>query len=148
VKLFGQTVLDLGEPINAVLLFLELAGCLYLGWRIPSERANELWCDPCKHWYSRRMVATCALGVKETAQAELQNQRYHRLARRMNRATTRNKEPVVLHAWMCDTCDDGIVRFELEVTQPGKRSVVIKRQDAPHSALDAVLDSQTLMDGA
>ncbi len=148
VKLFGETVIDVGFALNGVLLLLEALACVWLGWRLGHDRASELWCTICSHWYERRQVGTAARGAAATIQAELQNQQFHRVGRRMARARPRHKDPVVLHAWMCDTCDVGDVRFELEVAEAGKRPVIVKTIDAPHSALDAVLDSQALKHSA
>ncbi len=144
VKLFGDTALDIGPGFNLGILLLELAVVIALCVRLFAERAGEPFCDPCDAWYARRMVGSAALGDRASVLVDLQNARFHRLGRRLEAAKETTRHPLILHGWFCDTCDAGDVRFELEVTEASKKPRIIKSVEAPHSALEAILDSQAL----
>ncbi len=143
-QLFGDTALDLGMGFNLAVLLLELAITGLLCTRLVVERASEPFCESCDAWYARRMVGSATLGAKSTVVVDLQNTRFHRLGRHLEAASTKTRNPLILHGWFCDTCAHGDVRFELELTEPGRRARIIKTVAAPHDALEAILDSQAL----
>lgn len=140
--LFGETGLDLGPGFNVILLLVELGVAVYIGARLGWERASEPFCAYCDTWYARRMLGSATLGSRSSVQADLQNRQFHRLGRKLSVARIDTREPVQLHSWLCDTCDQGEVRLELEVTEAGKRARIVKAVQAPHSALDDILESQ------
>ncbi|MFT5432052.1 MAG: hypothetical protein ACI9OJ_002750 [Myxococcota bacterium] len=142
VRLFGETWLDLGTAVNGILLLVECGLAGLIGARLGRSRASEPFCDNCDSWYSRRIVGTAQLGALASIRAELQAGRHHRLGRRLE--PPKGKGPVVMHCLMCDTCSLGDVTFELEVAENGRRPRVIRSVEAPHSALDAIMDSQAL----
>jgi len=146
-RLVGDTVMDFGPLINGALLLLELVASIWLGARLMVERSAEPYCAGCNRWYSRRMVGSAPLGARSTLLVELKNTRYHRLGRRLTPPRKGTGDALVLHCWMCDTCNDSQVRFELELTESGRRPRLIQSVTASHDALDAIMDAHALKKG-
>ena len=145
LQLFDEQQLDLGLGFNLVLLIFETGLSGYLAWRFTSELVSDPYCTPCQSWTSRRIVGTAALGAVPTILSELKAKQWHRLGRRLGAPTV--KSPAALKCYMCDTCERSTVRFELDVTETGKRTKTIWTQNAPYAALQDIWDSQQMTRG-
>lgn len=145
VELFEAQTLNLGFGFNLTLLLLEAGLAIYAAIRFAWDPISDPYCEPCSAWTSRRIVGTAPLGALATIKSEIKLEQWHRLGRRLG--SPKLTTPVTLKCYMCDSCENTAVRFELDVSESGKRVRTVQMKEAPYSALQDIWDSQQMARG-
>lgn len=145
IELFDEQTLNLGFGFNLTLLILETGLAIYAAIRFANDPITDPYCSRCKMWTSRRIVGTASLGALATIKSELKLEQWHRLGRRLG--SPKVGSAVTLKCYMCDTCEEATVRFELDVAESGRRIRTLLKKEAPYSALQDIWDSQQMAKG-
>ena len=142
VTIAGSAPIDLGPAGNGALLAVEVLAAAAVAARVARRRASLPYCTPCDTWCARRVIGSAPAGSHTSILASLQEGQFHRVGRRLSDPEA--AQPVMLHGWLCDRCERGDVRLELEVSDGGGRPEVVRSMDVRHEDLDAILESRDL----
>jgi len=145
VRITPSLQFDITPIGNALILVVEWILAMLIVARALVARARAPFCEACADWYTRRLLGTAPLGSLQSMRSTLQNGQFHQLKHRLDPPTT--VQALSLHSHFCLHCDTQPVVLELEVRELGAKADIVVSVTAPYTALDDVLDSQSLASG-